>query len=204
MANGFLRKAYELDTQQDTDAYYSAWATTYDDELIREGYRTPVRCAVALAQFVDLGAPILDVGCGTGLSGRAFAAAGFTNLTGCDVNEEMLAVARSAEVYRSLEVTDVADPFPFVPGTFTALAAVGVIGVGAAPLSLFAEAFDALAPGGCMVFSFNDHALRLPEFPAAIHDVIERGIAEQLFNEDGPHIEGLGIRSRVYVLRRTA
>jgi len=53
-----------------------------------------------------------------------------------------------------------------------------------------------------MVFSFNDHALKLPEFPAAVENAVADGIAEQVFAEEGPHIEGLGSRSVVYVLRR--
>ena len=202
MADGFLQKAYDLETQADTDAYYSAWAASYDDELIGQGYRTPERCAVALATFVANDAPILDIGCGTGLSGKALAAVGFTNLTGNDVNQEMLALARHAGVYREVSVTDVGDPFPFAPGTYAAISAVGVIGVGAAPLSVLGEALEALAPGGHMVFSFNDHAMEIPEFPAAVAEAAESGLVEQVFAEDGPHIEGLGSRSMVYVLRR--
>lgn len=203
MTDGFLSRAYSLATQEDTDAYYTAWAASYDDELIGQGYRTPERCAAALAQFVETTAPILDIGCGTGLSGKALAAVGYSNITGHDVNEEMLALARHANVYREVGVTDVANPFPFSPGTYAALAAVGVIGVGAAPLSLLGEALDALAPGGCVVFSFNDHALKLPEFAAAVQSATAQGIADEVFNEEGPHIEGLGIRSRVYVLCRS-
>jgi len=200
--SNFLRRAYNLATQEETDAYYSAWAASYDDELIGQGYRTPQRCAVALAQFLEPTASILDIGCGTGLSGKALAAAGFSNITGADINEEMLALARHANVYRDVQLTDVNNPFPFEPGKYEAVAAVGVIGVGAAPVGLFSEALDSLAPGGYFVFSFNDHALKLPEFPAAVSEAVERGIADELFNEEGPHIEGLGTRSRVYVLRR--
>lgn len=202
MTDGFLRRVYELESQEETDAYYSTWAATYDAELTAQGYRTPGRCAAALARFVDGTAPILDVGCGTGLSGKALAAEGFINITGHDVNEEMLAHARRTGVYREVGVTDVTDPFPFTPGTYEALAAVGVIGVGAAPLSLLGEALDALAPGGHVVFSFNDHALELPEYPAAVQRASEQGIADEVFSEHGPNIEGLGIGSRVYVLRR--
>jgi hypothetical protein len=132
----FLEQVYNLASQDDTDSYYSRWAATYDDELTRQGYRTPSRCADALRDFVALDAPVLDIGCGTGLSGSAFAAVGFTNLTGTDVNAEMLAVADAAGIYRASWVTDLDDPFPFSVGTYAAIAAVGVIGVGAAPASV--------------------------------------------------------------------
>ena len=203
MADDFLRQVYELDTQEDTDAYYSAWAATYDDELTRQGYRSPQRCAEALAQFVDADAPILDVGCGTGLSGAALAAAGFTDISGTDINADMLTVAQRARIYRDAWVADVAAPFPFEPGTYAALAAIGVIGVGAAPASMLGEAVTALAPGGHLVFSYNDHALEHPEFTGALDEVLAAE-ATLVFSEHGPHFEGLGSKSTVFVLRRRA
>jgi predicted TPR repeat methyltransferase len=198
----FLQQVYDLTTQDDTDAYYSRWAASYDEELTRQGYRTPRRCADALRGFVAFDAPVLDIGCGTGLSGRAFADVGFTDLTGTDVNAEMLAIAETAQVYRHTRVTDVDDPFPFVPGTYAAIAAVGVIGVGAAPAPLLPRTLAALAPGGHLVFSYNDHALEVAEYRHALDQSITTGVAEQVFAERGPHIEGLGSSATVYVLRR--
>ncbi len=57
---------------------------------------TPARCVEALARFVPLDQPVLDVGCGTGLSGAALAAGGFVDVSGQDVNQAMLDVARRA------------------------------------------------------------------------------------------------------------
>ena len=53
-----------------------------------------------------------------------------------------------------------------------------------------------------MVFSYNDHALEVPEFTDALTDVISSGLAEPEFTEHGTHIEGLGSMSTVFVLRR--
>lgn len=202
MAEDYLRRVYDLETQEETDAYYSAWAATYDEELTRNGYRTPRRCGDALAQFVALDAPVLDVGCGTGLSGVGLAAAGFTNISGQDINPDMLEVAENTGVYRETRLADLARPFPFPPGTYAALAAVGVIGVGAAPASLLDESLDALAPGGHLVFSYNDHALELAEYTDAVADAIADGRAEQVFCQHGPHFDALGTGGNVYVLRR--
>ena len=147
---------------------------------------------------------MLDIGCGTGLSGAALAAAGFTAVDGADVNAEMLSRAREAGVYRATHVTDLSDPFPFPPGTYGAMAAIGVIGVGAAPASLLGEALDALTPGGHLVFSYNDHALAVPDFREALESALATGRAEEVFREHGPHFEALGSGSSVYVLRRLA
>jgi len=199
----FLRDVYDLSSQGDTDDYYSRWASSYDDELTRQGYRTPRRCAEALEQFVASDDAVLDIGCGTGLSGTALADAGFSNVTGTDVNPEMLAVAIAAGMYQNTWLTDVAEPFPFMPGTYAAIAAVGVIGVGAAPPSLLGQALDALEPGGHLVFSYNDHALETSEFRQALDNAIADGTAEQVFAEHGPHIAGLGSSSTVFVLLRS-
>ena len=198
----FLRDVYDLSSQSATDDYYSRWASSYDDELTRQGYLTPRRCADALKRFVASDDAVLDIGCGTGLSGTALAAVGFSNVTGTDVNPEMLAVAVKAGMYQDTWLTDVAKPFPFVPGAYAAIAAVGVIGVGAAPPSLLGQALDALKPGGHLVFSYNDHALQTSEFQRALDNAIAGGTAEQVFAEHGPHIEGLASSSTVFVLLR--
>jgi predicted TPR repeat methyltransferase len=201
-AGNYLQNVYDLATQADTDAYYTRWAASYDDELTRQGYQTPQRCADALRRFIASDAAVVDIGCGTGLSGAALAAAGFTNLAGTDVNVEMLDVARVAGIYRDTWVTDIENPFPFALGTYDAIAAVGVIGVGAAPASLLRLALEALATDGRLVFSYNDHALKVPEFTDALTDVVSSGLAEQEFAEHGIHIKGLGSMSTVFVLRR--
>ena len=198
----YLRNVYDLATQADTDAYYTQWAASYDDELTRQGYQTPRRCADALRRFVASDATVLDIGCGTGLSGAALASAGLTELVGTDVNAEMLDVARAAGMYRDTWITNLDDPFPFTRGTYDAIAAVGVIGVGAAPASLLRKSLEALVTDGRMVFSYNDHALQIPEFTDALTDVVSSGLAEQEFAEHGTHIEGLGSMSTVFVLRR--
>lgn len=202
MAKDYLRAVYDLETQADTDEYYTAWAATYDEELARNGYRSPQRCAEALARFAPLDTAVLDVGCGTGLSGAALAEVGYTDLSGQDVNAEMLEQARTRDLYRDLWVTDLDDPFPFEAGTYGALSAVGVIGPGAGPASLLGGAVDALASGGYMVFSYNDLALETSEYREALDQLVTTGAVEELFAERGPHIEALGSSSTVYVLRR--
>lgn len=202
MSHDRLRGVYNLADQDATNAYYTEWAATYNDELTRQGYRTPQRCAEALGLFVAMDAPILDIGCGTGISGAALAAAGFTDVCGTDINADMLAVAERAHIYRDTSLGDIADPFPFEAGTYAALAAVGVIGVGSAPASLLTQALDALAPGGHLVFSYNDHALDAAEYRDVLADAISTGTAEEVFAERGVHFEGLNSRSTVYVLRR--
>ncbi|MDH3453013.1 MAG: methyltransferase domain-containing protein, partial [Gammaproteobacteria bacterium] len=90
------------------------------------GYVTPGRCAQALADLApDKSAPLLDLGCGTGLSGEALRAAGFATLDGTDFSEEMLTLARAKPgLYRNLILGDLNNPLPGAPGDYANVAAV--------------------------------------------------------------------------------
>lgn len=197
-----LKRVYGLDSQDATNAYYDDWAATYDAELIDAGYVTPERCALALKRFMpNTSQPILDVGCGTGLSGLAFAKHGFTTIDGSDVSTGMLEQARGRGVYRSVVHADADDPFPFVPGTYAALAAVGVVGAGAAPRSVLEEMMEKLTPAGLIVFSFNDHTLVDPDYDGVVEQAVDTGRFELLFQEHGPHIPKTNLEATVFVMR---
>ena len=89
-----LTQAYALETPEDSQKLYADWADTYEADVAAYGYATPARIARALAPHLpDTSAPILDFGCGTGLSGQALAAAGFTTIDGTDISAEMRAQA---------------------------------------------------------------------------------------------------------------
>ena len=98
MAKSFLSNAYTLGGPEAVTEFYQDWAASYDAEIEQNGYATPRRCAKALGALAsDLDAPVLDLGCGTGLSGLALRAAGFTCIDGVDVSAAMLEQARSRE-----------------------------------------------------------------------------------------------------------
>ena len=95
----FLDKAYKARDAASTRALYDDWAASYEAEVAENGYATPARCAEALkGQTADMSAPILDFGCGTGLSGLALKLAGFETIDGVDLSAEMLEGARSKSV----------------------------------------------------------------------------------------------------------
>jgi len=193
----FLENVYKVRSPDEVRAYYDQWAKGYDAEVSGNGYATPARCAAAL---VTVGTPkdarILDFGCGTGISGEALATAGFTRVDGCDLSAEMLAEARAKGVYGDLNVIEAGAS---LPKGYDVIAAVGVIGAGAAPPEAFGTCLDALAPGGRFVFSFNDHTLADERFPPLVEAAKAAG-AKVIFEEYGPHLTGLGMQSMVYVL----
>ncbi|WP_417208659.1 class I SAM-dependent DNA methyltransferase [Antarctobacter sp.] len=200
MSNPYFDKVYKARTEDETRDLYDGWAATYEQAVQDEGYATPRRCAEALhATLGDAQAPVLDFGCGTGLSGLALRLAGFSTIDGIDLSPGMLAHAREKDIYRTLTPIGPDDP---VPTGYAAVAAIGVIGAGAAPLAALDRIFEALDAGAQCVFSFNDHTLEDPTFEALVNRWIADGRLRQLFREHGPHLPGKNINSTVYVLEK--
>lgn len=204
--DGKLRRVYALDGPVEVRDYYDEWASSYDSELEANGYRTPQRVAQALAELIDDSAtPVLDYGCGTGLSGVALAAAGFTTIDGADPSTGMIALARDKGVYRHLTLLDLEAPDPpFEAGSYPVVTAVGVIGPGAAPRELFDQLLDVVAPGGLFAVTFNDYALEDPAYPAMIDAAVHDGTVSIEVAERGRHLPGVDVQSTVYVFRRSA
>lgn len=203
MTDTFLDKAYGARDTASTRQLYDDWSASYDAEITENGYATPGRCAQALALHTpDPTQPILDFGCGTGLSGLALRLAGFEVIDGLDLSAEMLEGARAKGVYRSLDQIAGDTALPHAPGTYAAIAAIGVIGAGAAPLSTFDTIMDGLATSGLFVFSFNDHALADPAFDGRVTRAVDEGAARLLLREYGPHLPGIDINANVYVLEK--
>ncbi len=186
---------------EDTQALYASWAEGYDADMARMAYATPGRIAAALVQVgADKAAPVLDFGCGTGLSGAALQASGFTAIDGTDISPEMLDHARGKGIYRTL--------IPGIPGevprgTFGAIVATGVVSLGAAPPHMLAKLLRALAPGGHLAFSYNDPTLADQAYLDALDAVLTDGLAALEFRAHGPHLNETVTGSDVIVLRRT-
>ena len=82
---GKVKDAYGHKSGTEAVEFYDDWADSYDEELGALGYVTPKRCAEALISVgADPSQPILDIGCGTGVSGAALKAAGFQKIDGVD------------------------------------------------------------------------------------------------------------------------
>ena len=202
MTKTYLDKIYSADST-DLRPFYAQWARSYDQEVGENGYITPLRIAEALARHVkDLSIPILDYGCGTGISGQAFQEAGFLTIDGVDISDEMLEVAAQKKIYRRLEV--------FAPETgpdvklraYNIIAAVGVIGAGAAPLAVLDQIMALLAPKGLLVFSFNDHTLEDPAYDGRVENYVKQGQAALHLKNYGDHLPKQKINSNIYILEK--
>ena len=202
-APGALDTVYRMEKKEDVRALYADWAAGYDADLAAKGYASPDRCAAALAQFApDRAAPILDLGCGTGLSGAALKAAGFDTIDGTDFSPEMLAAATAKTLYRNLTLGDLEHPIPAKKGEYSLISAIGVFSPGHAPAQLMEDAIALLPRGGLFVFTLNEHAMAEPEYGFKLRELTDGGWARVLFKERGPHLPGIGLEAEVWVLER--
>ena len=201
--SAYLDNIYSVARGDEMRRYYDDWADSYDSDLEQNDYRTPARCAQALARFVpDRAAPVLDFACGTGISGEAMAEAGFTVIDGTDISDGMLHKARSKGVYRELWLCAADRPLDTGGRDYTAIVAVGAIGAGAAPVENIDAAIAGLPTGGVFIVSLNDHTLQDPAYEARINAAAKDGRIEILQAEDGPHLPAIGLNARVYAVRK--
>ncbi|MBY4892344.1 class I SAM-dependent methyltransferase [Rhodobacteraceae bacterium N5(2021)] len=186
---------------EDTQALYADWARAYDADMARMSYATPDRIARALAA-TDLpkDAAVLDFGCGTGLSGAALRAAGFTRIDGTDISPEMLQVARAKGLYDTV-IPGTPGAVPGAPGDYAAIVATGVISLGAAPPSMLHVLLKALRPGGRLAFSYNDPTLADSTYIAALDQALDT-LATREHRQHGPHLNEKVTGSDVIILRR--
>lgn len=203
MTENFFDKVYDASDPDTTRALYDAWAASYDAEIAANGYATPGRVAEAMFRVNKTpDEPILDYGCGTGLSGLALKLAGFTTIDGMDPSVEMLDGARRKAVYRNLQAIDLDDRAPIPAETYRAITCIGVIGTGAAPASTLDLVLHALPSGGLLGFSLNDHALAERQYEAALNEWLDVCAARMIFKEYGPHLPGQNLKSNVYIIEK--
>jgi predicted TPR repeat methyltransferase len=132
---------------------FDAFAPRFDAELEGAlGYRTPAE----LVALLEPGARprVLDLGCGTGLSGvalRPFA----QRLEGLDLSPRMLAAARARGVYDALHEADLLDFLPKRAAAWDLIAAADVLNYLGDLTPALAALHGALKPGGEALFSLE-------------------------------------------------
>jgi predicted TPR repeat methyltransferase len=198
-----LGDAYKLTNPEESREFYQGWAEGYEAEVASNEYITPKRCAEALARHAAAPwAPMMDLGCGTGISGLALKAAGFECIDGYDFSQAMLDKAAEKGIYRDLQIADLSKPLEIAEGHYQNAAAVGCVTPEYMPATVLDEILSKLPQGGCLVFSVNDRSAADGSILGRINTLIDCGVAELVFKEHGDHMPGIGLKSTVYVLKK--
>jgi len=107
---------------------YDEWAESYDDDLDMWSYQAPAVVAeTVVAQQPDAHS-VLDVGCGTGLVGKALRARGCAaRIVGLDISRTSLQVADRTGAYDTLEPADLQHPLDVEDNGVDVLVCAGVM-----------------------------------------------------------------------------
>lgn len=172
-----LAQVYAATTPEALTAAYQLWAESYDRETLELGYCLPFVIASWLARHVkpDVG-PILDAGCGTGLSGPLLAALGYADICGIDISPNMLEAAKRRGGYSTLMEAELGKALPFDDGRFAAFISTGVFTVGHAPASSLTELARLLKSDGFGIFTIRDSIFESSGFNVVLDELVSQGV----------------------------
>ena len=145
-------------------ALFDQYAPHFEAALVDDlGYRGPALLYEAVRSVrTAAGRPsrfrrAIDLGCGTGLAARAFAAQ-VDDIVGLDLSPRMAELARATGLYRDVVVADVVTGLTRQSDAeFDLILAADVLIYLHDPAALFAEAARVLEAGGLMAFTAETH-----------------------------------------------
>jgi len=131
---------------------YDEWAQSYDDDLASWSYQAPMVVAETVVTRQPAAAAVLDVGCGTGLVGRALRGRGFAGrVLGLDISQASLEVAQQSGAYDWLEQADLQRRLPLADDSVDAVVCVGVMTYLPDVEAVWRELARVARPGGIVV-----------------------------------------------------
>ena len=200
----FFDKAYSLKSTQETREMYDQWSKVYDSDLGKGEYQQPTRCAKALAaQVTDKDISILDVGCGTGLSGLALKETGFSKIDGCDLSQGMLDKAKKLNLYNKLFTCNLNEP-PIEANneSYDGVTAVGVFSFGHIMPDAVDELLRILKQNGTLIIGLNDHYFNEGSLTRKLDTLGQSQTVSIISKEHGEHIPANGLMGWVITLKK--
>ena len=162
-----LDAAYSVRTPEDSIRLYRRWATTYESDFAdRMDWQMPRLVAEAYARL-GTGGPVLDVGAGTGLLGVELARHGIGPVDGIDISPEMLTIARTKNVYRSLFVADLTGRLDIPDESYSGCTSSGTFTHGHVGPGAFDELLRIMRPGAVFAGSIHPDVYYSSGFAAA-------------------------------------
>ena len=208
MAETGVGRSYHAKSIDEQQAAYDDWAQNYEADLCAMGYRIPAVIASVFTRFVPEGtAPILDAGCGGGIQAEPLAMLGFGPITGIDLSEGMLAIAREKNIYADLRQMTLGERLDFPDDAFGAVVSSGVITPRHAPAHAFVDLIRIARPGAPVIFSLRDDCEQEPEYPEMVEKLEREGTWSPVFRTESFHSMPYGepeVTHRVHVYRVNA
>ena len=134
---------------------FDAWAEDYDRDVHDlYGWNGPDATRDYVLKYIAKDASILDAGAGTGLMGVLLRENGYHDLTGTDISQKMLDVARTKNIYKKDFQADLTKPLPVDDGIFDCVVCVGVSGYMIA--QTIGDFVRILKPSGHIIYTISD------------------------------------------------
>ena len=181
-----------LTDSADIASRYDQWAPTYEKELVEDwDYDAPFEAARLMAER-GVVSPVLDVGCGIGLTGRALRSAGFPVIDGIDISEVSLLVAKASGAYRTLLRHDFNEaPLPFADRTFGAAECIGVMSYALEPKVLLHDMCRVIKSNGTLIFTHRTDLWDAHDFPGVLHRLCAGGqLLDVIWSDPKPYMPG--------------
>lgn len=138
---------------------FDEYAPRFDRHLQEKlAYQTPKVIRQCLEEHIRFDTPkrILDVGCGTGLC-APFLKPWTQRLTGVDLSQKMLDIAKDKALYHTLHKGDIIEYMSKHPEAFDLIVAADVLPYFGDLATFFKTATHALAPGGHLILTTENH-----------------------------------------------
>jgi predicted TPR repeat methyltransferase len=156
---------------------YDQWAQSYDDDLTAWSYQAPSVVADTVVARHPGAASALDVGCGTGLVGRALRARGFHGrLVGLDLSQASLELAERSDAYDALRQADLQQRLEVDDDSVDVVVCVGVMTYLPDVESVWREFARVARPGGLVVTTQREDLWPERECPAIVDRLREDGV----------------------------
>lgn len=201
--NDMLRRAYAVKDADDIRDLYKDWAATYDEDLTGKDlqYVAPKEAVkVFVHHFEKRSAKVLDVGCGTGLSGQALKDAGFEQIDGIDLSPDMLEQARSKAAYGHLFEADLIAGLTFADDTYDAALSVGTFTHGHVGPDALDEVIRVVKPGGAVCVTINEGVFEKMNYREKISQLESDGVCRVQALVSADYLLAEDIRSMILVL----
>jgi predicted TPR repeat methyltransferase len=155
---------------------YDAWAKTYDHDLAAWSYQAPARVAEIVVGRSGIGS-VLDLGCGTGLIGRALRDRGYAGeLHGRDLSQASLDLARESGAYQSLGPADLQQRLDLDDDSVDAVVCVGVMTYLPDVEGVWREFARVTRPGGLVVATQREDLWQSRECEAVVERLRDDGV----------------------------
>ncbi|MCR9256514.1 MAG: class I SAM-dependent methyltransferase [Alphaproteobacteria bacterium] len=200
---GFLKEAYDADTEEKRQDLYRRWAKSYDAELTGDySYVAPLRTAELFHRHQpDTDIEILEVGAGTGLAGQALHDLGYRVIDAVDVIQEMLDEAAKKGIYRSLTVADIRAPLDFPARSYDAMVSVGTFSINEILPDHLLPLMGLVKPGGLLCFTVNEIVFDDRDYRGFFDRLAADGTAETLEIRYDDYIQATETRAYICVLK---